>query len=250
MPRALIIDDEPPARATLRQLLAAHPQIAIVGEAGLLAEARARLAHPDYELVFLDVQLRGGTGFDLVPSVREGAKIIFVTGYDRHAVRAFDVNALDYLVKPLQPERLAEALQRLPDAPASSERPTAAVLAPTDTAYVKTGPGFTRFVPVASIVTITSAENYSEIHLAGGECILTRQTLSRWEEMLPPSHFMRVQRQTIVNVERVEAVAHQDRDLTLLQLAGRRDFLRARRADWPALRARLAVLRPGNLPPE
>ena len=250
MPKVLLIDDEPPARATLRQLLAAHPQFTIAGEAGLLGEARKLLTRADYDIVFLDVQLRGGTGFDLVPSVREGARIIFVTGSDQHAVRAFDVNALDYLVKPLQPERLAEALQRLPRPIEAARPPVPAVLSPTDTAYVKTGPGFTRFVPVASIVTISSAENYTEIQLAGGENVLTRQTLSRWEEMLPPTHFMRVQRQTIVNVERIEAVAHQDRDLTLLQLTGRREFLRARRSDWPGLRARLAVLRPGNLPPE
>lgn len=254
MPRALIIDDEPPARATLRQLLGAHPGVTVIGEAGLLDEARALLARTDYDLVFLDVQLRGGNGFDLVPAVREGARIVFVTGYDKHAVRAFDVNALDYLVKPLQPDRLAESLRRAatpPPAEAPAERqPAAPALAPGDTAYVKTGPGAMRFVPLPAIVTIMSADNYSEVVLASGDHFLTRQTLATWENLLPPSHFMRVHRGTIVNVARIEGIAHEDRDRTLLRLADRREPVVARREDWPRLRARLLALRPGNVPPE
>src|SRR5689334_4894881 len=90
--RALIIDDEPPARSVLRMLLAAHANVEVVGEAGTLRTARELLATLDYTLVFLDIQLRGGTGFDLVPQVRAGAAIIFVTAHDEHALRAFEVN--------------------------------------------------------------------------------------------------------------------------------------------------------------
>lgn len=262
MPKALLIDDEPPARATLRQLLAAHPEVTIVGEAGLLAEARQLLARDDYDLVFLDVQLRGGTGFDLVPLVREGARIIFVTGFDTHAVRAFEVNALDYLVKPLQPGRLTTSLQRLaasppsapvPPVPPSSPEsllPARPALGPGDTAYVKTGPGAMRFIALPAIVTIGSADNYSEVQLAQGERVLTRQTLASWETLLPASHFMRVQRTIIVNVARIEGIVHEDRDRTLLRLADRQDPVPSRREDWPRLRARLLALRPGNVPPE
>src|SRR2546423_10649622 len=113
MLRALLIDDEPPARADLRERLAAHPRVTIVDEAGTLARARALLACDDYDLVFLDIQLRGGSGFDLVPDVRPEARIVFVTAFNDHAVRAFDVNALDYLLKPVQPARLAASLARL-----------------------------------------------------------------------------------------------------------------------------------------
>lgn len=258
MPKALLIDDEPPALATLRTLLRAHPDVELVGEATQLDEARALLTHAMYDLVFLDVQLRGGTGFDLVPHVRSGARIIFVTAHDRHALRAFEVNALDYLVKPLQPARLAASLQRLAAAaPATADAtvpaaPTSApaVLAPSDTAYVKTGPGTMRFVALPAIVTITSADNYSEVQLANGERVLTRQTLTAWEALLPPSHFMRVQRTVIVNLARIEGIAHEGRDRTLLRLADRRDPVPSRREDWPHLRARLLALRPGNVPPE
>src|SRR5438128_2047857 len=104
MIRALLIDDEPHAREDLQRLLAAHPQVTIVGEAGSVASARKRLARADYDLVFLDVQLIGGTGFDLLPAA---AAVIFVTAHDRHAVRAFEVNALDFLLKPVRAERLA-----------------------------------------------------------------------------------------------------------------------------------------------
>src|SRR5512133_3102970 len=110
MNRALIIDDEVPARAALRGLLRAHPEVVLASEADTMAEAAERLRQGDYDLVFLDIQLRGGTGFDLVPFVREDAHIIFVTAFDQHAVRAFEVNALDYLMKPVRPQRLAEAI--------------------------------------------------------------------------------------------------------------------------------------------
>ncbi len=253
MPRVLLIDDEPPARATLRQLLSAHPEVVIVGEAGLIPQATTLLERSDYDLVFLDVQLRGGTGFDLAPLVREGARIIFVTGFDQHALRAFEINALDYILKPLQPERLAAALRRVTGAkPPAAETLTPALpaLAPGDTAYVKTGPGTMRFVSLPAIVTIFSADNYSEVHVANGERILTRQTLAAWEALLPVSHFMRVHRSLIVNIARIDGIAHEGRDRTLLRLVDRREPVAARREEWPRLRARLLALRPGNVPPE
>jgi len=114
MRRALLIHYEISARRDLRALLGAHPEVTIVGEAALIEEALALLRRDDYDLVFLDIQLIGGTGFDLVPDVRPAARIIFVTAFDQFALRAFEVNALDYLRKPLRVARLAEALRRLP----------------------------------------------------------------------------------------------------------------------------------------
>src|ERR1044071_5952808 len=113
MPRPLIIDDEAIARDALRVLLEVHPDVTIVGTASTLGQARALLARDDYEVVFLDIQLRGGSGFDLMPHVRAGADVIFVTAHDEHALRAFEVNAIDYLLKPVPPDRLARSLLRL-----------------------------------------------------------------------------------------------------------------------------------------
>ena len=166
--RALLIDDEPLARMELRRLLAAHAYVTIAGEAGTVADARTRLGRPDYDLVFLDIQLRGGSGFDLLDSVHPEAQVVFVTAYDRFALRAFEVNALDYLLKPVAAARLATTLQRLGDGrdqPVVEAAPVTAgganqKLTTEDRVFVKTGTA-TRFVPVASICAVRSAENYT-----------------------------------------------------------------------------------------
>jgi two-component system LytT family response regulator len=237
--RTLLIDDEAAARDDLRRLLAAHPGVTIAGEAGRLAEAQALLARDDYDLVLLDIQLRGGSGFDLVPHVRPGARIIFVTAHDQYALRAFEVNALDYLLKPVEPARLAEALRRAAAAP---PEPSTAALRADDVVQVKTGPGAARFVRVADIVLVTSQDNYSDVRLAGGEHFLVRQTLAAWEERLPASHFMRVHRQALVSLARIEGYAHVDEETTHLRLAGLAEPVRARRQHLPELQARLAQL--------
>lgn len=238
MPRAVIIDDEINARKDLRQLLAAHPEVVIVGEAARFEDARALLQKGDYDLAFLDVQLLGGSGFDLVPDVRPEARIIFVTAYDQFALRAFEVNALDYLQKPVRTARLAEALRRIA-APAPANT---IALRTDDVVQVKTGPGAARFVRVADISLINSQDNYSEVRLAAGEHFLVRQTLSLWEERLPGTHFLRVHRQSIVNLSRVEGFAHADEETMLLRLAGLTEPVRARRQHLPELQTRLAGL--------
>jgi len=243
MPRALLIDDEPPAREDLRRLLAAHPDIEIVGEAGSIAGARARLAQGDYDLVFLDVQLVGGNGFDVMGSVQPDARVIFVTAYDQHALRAFEVNALDYLLKPVRRDRLAEALRRAGAGAASSRSPfPPGPLRADDIVHVKTGRAAARFVRLADIVTLESEDNYSLILLADGSKLLVRETLSSWEARLPATHFMRVHRQFIVNLRRVEGFQHLDDRTTLLRIAGSAEPLRARREHWPEITARLNAL--------
>lgn len=237
--RTLLIDDEASARDDLRRLLAAHPEVTVTGEAGRLAEAQALLGRDDYDLVLLDIQLRGGSGFDLVPLVRPGARIIFVTAHDQYALRAFDVNALDYLLKPVEPARLTLALRRTAGAP---PEPSTTALRTDDVVQVKTGPGAARFVRVADVVLITSQDNYSDVRLAGGEHFLVRQTLASWEARLPASHFMRVHRQAVVSLGRIEGYAHVDEETTHLQIAGLPEPVRARRTHWSELRERLAGL--------
>lgn len=240
MPKALLIDDEPTARAVLRAMLADHADVTVVGEAETIKEAHQALVQADYDLVFLDVQLLGGNGFDLVPLVRPEARIVFVTAFDRFAVRAFEVNALDYLVKPIAVERLAGCLRRLqPAGEASRDTPRATL---NDVTYVKTGQGAGRFVRLAEILTIEGADNYTELNTLKGEHVLVRRTMAAWEEMLPPSHFMRVHRHTIVSLTHVNGFSHVDREITHLQVAGRSEALRARREHWPALRDRLVAL--------
>lgn len=237
--RTLLIDDEAAARDDLRRLLAVHPTVTIVGEAGRLTEAQPLLAKGDYDLVLLDIQLRGGSGFDLVPLVRPGARVIFVTAHDQYALRAFTVNALDYLLKPVEPARLAEALRRVAAAP---PEPSTAALRTDDVVQVKTGPGAARFVRVADILLVTSQDNYSEVRLANGEHFLVRQTLASWEERLPAAQFLRVHRQAIVSLPRVEGFTHADEETTLLRLTGLPEPVRARRQHLPEMQTRLANL--------
>ncbi len=241
MPKALIIDDEVAARKDLRALLAAHPDVTIAGEAASLDDARRLLRAGGYDLVFLDVQLLGGSGFDVVPDVHPAARIIFVTAYDQFALRAFEVNALDFLHKPVRTARLAETLRRAGTGGTTPPLPAAA-LRGDDIVQVKTGPGAARFVRVADILVITSQDNYSEVRLANGEHFLVRQTLASWEERLPAVQFLRVHRQSIVSLTRVEGFTHADEETTLLRLAGLPEPVRARRQHLPELQTRLANL--------
>ena len=244
MNRALIIDDEAPARAALRGLLRDHPKVTLAGEADTIAEARARLKVRDYDLVFLDIQLRGGTGFDLLPFVQPEARIIFVTAFDQHAVRAFEVNAIDYLIKPVRPQRLAEALRRVPSpAPDSHPSPSSLpALALGDLVHLKIGNGTTRFVALAEIAAIESDENYSTVHLGDRTRVLVRRTMKVWEDTLPASHFVRVHRGTIVNLARYRGADRESYEITLLRLEGLAEPARASFRYLPELRTRLGAL--------
>lgn len=216
MRRVLLIDDEAAARAELRWLLSPYDSHTVVGEAATFARARARLEEPDYDLVFLDVQLVGGNGFDLVPHVARGARIIFVTAFDKFAVRAFEVNALDYLLKPVSTERFAVALAK--STGESVPAPRAAFRA-DDSVFIQTDDG-KRFVPLAAISAVLSNENYSDVLLRSGERLLTRRTMKTWEDLLPPAQFLRVHRQAIVNVAAIESHRRDTRETFELSLAG------------------------------
>lgn len=258
MLRALLIDDETGARADLRQLLEPHAaDVATCGEAGTLDEIEAALAQPNYDVVFLDVQLRGATAFDLVPRIRPEARIVFVTAHDRYAVRAFDVNALDYLLKPLSPERLAETIARVVAAFARAQRVAADVsrpggepepdepppprLAPDDIVYLRTGTQG-RFVPLPQISLIDAEQNYSAACMTDGTRLLVRRTLKSWEDVLPPTHFMRVHRTAIVNLERITRYERDREERTLLFLQGVPTPIPATRKLWSDLQEKLTRL--------
>jgi two-component system LytT family response regulator len=245
---ALLIEDEIAARADLRAKLAAHPEVQIVGEAATVRQARERLAGADYDLVFLDVQLIGGDGFSLVPDVRPQARIIFTTAYDTFAVRAFEVNALDYLLKPIVATRLAKALRRWAEpAPEQNGRDSAApvggVLQLSDTVYLRDGLR-ARFVPVAQIAVIVAQDNYCHVQLADGSSVLMRKSLKAWEDTLPDDPFMRVHRTQIVNLTLVQRYERDRAEHTRLHVAGVAEPVAVSRDRWPELQQRLIRLRP------
>jgi len=243
MSRVIIIDDEPAARAALRGMLREHPEVSLVGEAETLTEAKALLAGHAYDLVLLDVQLIGGTGFDLLPFIRPEARTVFVTAFDQFAVRAFEVNALDYLVKPVRPERLADALRRIAPtgiAPHSVAEPLPK-FGPDDLVHLLVGNGSTRLVSLADIAVIESDSNYSAAHLADGTRLLVRRTMLSWENALPASHFVRVHRGTIINLARYRGSDRESFETTLLHLTGHALPVRASFRYLDELRLRLAA---------
>lgn len=245
---ALLIEDEATARADLRAKLAAHPDVTIAGEAATIGTARTLLGRADYDLVFLDIHLLGGNAFDLVPDVRPGARIVFVTAHDDHALRAFEVNALDYLLKPVVPARLAEALRRLATAPApvdetETDSPPGPALRLGDTVFLRSGLR-ARFAAVAQIGAISASDNYSEVHLADGARVFLRKSLKAWEDTLPNPPFMRVHRTQIVNLAHVTRYERDRDEHTLLFVAGLATPVPVSRERWGELRDRLRALRP------
>jgi len=235
MTRALLIDDEPLAREEMQRLLAAQPEIAIVGEVEDVPAARTRLAANDYDLVFLDIDLGGGNGFDLVPHVAPAARIIFVTAHNNFALRAFEANALDYLLKPVSAARLAESLKRLP--PAESDSPLPALVA-NDRVFLKNERG-ARFVPLAQLAAVISCDNYSEVFVADGSHFLVRRSLKTWESALPTDVFVRVHRQSLVNLAHLERIENPDGDTPALRLRGVKQPIACSHRLTPELRRRL-----------
>ncbi len=206
---ALVIDDEPLARAEMRRLLRAHPDIVIVGEAGDADQARAAIARAAPELLFLDVQMPEETGFDLLASLGEGVPpVIFTTAFDQHAVRAFEFGALDYLVKPVEPERLAVALDRVRHrAEAAPETPSGVPphqLRSDEKVFVRQEDRCW-FVPLESIRGFESADDSVRLWLADATPLLHR-SLAQLEERLPADLFFRANRSQIVNLRNVERV--------------------------------------------
>jgi two-component system LytT family response regulator len=202
--KAVIVDDERLARNKLRSLLAPHPQIQLVGEADGVDSAIETIERTIPDVVFLDIQMPGKSGFELVNRINLPLKIIFVTAFDEYAIRAFEVNALDYLLKPVNPERLAKAIGRLAAPPATPEN-SSRQLEYDDFLFLPFGDS-SRFLRVREIKCICAADVYSEIFTAGGEKALVLKPLNEWEVRLPEKHFARIHRSTIINIEFVERV--------------------------------------------
>lgn len=201
---ALLVDDERLARAELRSLLAVHPEIAVAGEAASLEEARRALAETEPDVVFLDIQMPGGTGFDVLESIPTGSRVVFVTAYSEFALRAFEANAVDYLLKPVHPARLAETVSRLLRRVPRGAAPRAP-LHPDDPLIVPDAKHY-RIVRVKEIVSIHGAKDNSEVRTTDGRTTLVSRSLKEWEETLPPRTFLRIHRSTIVNVDQVERI--------------------------------------------
>ncbi len=202
--KVLVVDDERLARKDLISLLQAHDNIVIAGEADDVPSAVKAVEKLNPDIIFLDIQIPGDSGFDLLDKTGVTIPIIFVTAYDEYAIRAFEVNALDYLLKPVNPERLAKALEKLE----LQEQETAAGtrrLEYTDRLFLLLGRNF-KFLKVNSLVLVAAAGDYSEVLTSDGNKGLTLKSMKEWETRLPPQHFIRIHRSTIVNMDFIDRV--------------------------------------------
>jgi two-component system LytT family response regulator len=192
---ALIVDDERLARLELIRLLAPHPEIEIVGEARNGAEAAAMIPKLAPDLLFLDIQMPGMTGFDVLEQLDDVPQVIFTTAYDEYAIKAFEVSALDYLLKPIAPPRLAAALAKVRP-PQERTR--------LEQVFVREGERCW-IVRLTDIFLLESEGNYTRVYFAG-ERPLIRRSLNALEEQLDPVVFFRAGRKEILNLKWIDKV--------------------------------------------
>jgi two-component system, LytTR family, response regulator len=231
---ALLVDDEPRANERMQKLLAAYPEIVVSGIAGNVAEARAFLETHSPDIVFLDVEMPGGSGFDLLKNVPDATQVVFVTAREKYAVQAFAAAALDYLVKPVDPERLADTVARLQkqavstrDRPTEDREPDSEDLDADEAAAAALGLGDVVSVPLAgktasNVVTVSdicwieSLRNYTRVALKPPVGVmLFRRRLSYWDKVLPMSAFARVGRSYIVQLAAVDQIEWSSRTETV-----------------------------------
>ena len=210
MIRVLIVDDEAPARALLREILSAEADVEILGEVATGLEAVKAAAELKPDVVFLDIEMPKLDGFEVLELLDPSIAVVFVTAYDNHAVRAFEVHAVDYVLKPYRPERLREALSRAQARVGA--RPDAAELARSARApgqyahrvVVKDGAQI-HVIPVERLDYAQAQDDYVALRTAG-KTLLKTQTLGRLEATLDPAVFIRVHRSFLVRLDRIRAL--------------------------------------------
>jgi DNA-binding LytR/AlgR family response regulator len=223
--RALLVDDEAPARSELRYLLSAHADVEVVGEAASASEALALARAVPYDVVFLDVQMPGLTGLEAAPLVRDRRRppaVVFVTAHPEYALDAFAVEAFDYLVKPVDPDRLARVIERLRERSESASPPVEKI-------PVVAG-GRTELLDYEAICFVQADGDYSRVHTHDRSYLCTA-SLGELEETLPDNRFARIHRSHLVNLAKVSAVrrAGPDRIRLVLDDAARTELDVARR---------------------
>ena len=207
--KTIIVDDERLARNELKKLLQNHPEIEVIDEATNVDEGIEKIELYNPELIFLDIQMPGKTGFDLLAEVEKSPRVIFTTAYDEYAIKAFEVNALDYLLKPIEPKRLTDAIQKLQD---ELQREKAGLggafnrgpLTENDQVFVKDGERCW-FVKLGEIRLFESVGNYAKVYFAGNKPLILK-SLNALEERLDDRMFFRANRKHIINLRWIEKI--------------------------------------------
>lgn len=221
--KAIIIDDERLARAELKKLLLDYPEVEVVDEAANAEEGLAKIETQQPDLIFLDIQMPGKTGFDMLSQLEKAPQVIFTTAYDEFALKAFEVNALDYLVKPIEPKRLADAVQKLNATEIRDNRTESistnnSLLTENDQVFVKDGERCW-FVKLNEIRLFESVGNYAKVFFGANKPLILK-SLNALEERLDEKTFFRANRKHIVNLRMIEKIEPYFNGGLLLELKG------------------------------
>lgn len=224
MIKAIIIDDERLARNELKKLLLDFPEIEVIAEAANAAEGVEKIDSLNPDLIFLDIQMPGKTGFDMLSELERAPNVIFTTAYDEYALKAFEVNALDYLLKPVEPKRLADALQKLQveeDKEPLSDHTISvnrSILNEHDQVFVKDGERCW-FVKLSDIRLFESVGNYAKVYFGANKPLILK-SLNALEERLDEKVFFRANRKHIVNLRLIEKIEPYFNGGLLLEMKG------------------------------
>ncbi len=207
--KAIIIDDERLARNELKKLLQNHSDIEVIEEAANVDEGIEKIELYNPELIFLDIQMPGKTGFDLLEQVEKAPKVIFTTAYDEYAIKAFEVNALDYLLKPIEPKRLSDALAKMQDELFKEKlglngQVNRGPLTENDQVFVKDGERCW-FVKLGEIRLFESVGNYAKVYFGSNKPLILK-SLNALEDRLDDKMFFRANRKHIINLRWIEKI--------------------------------------------
>ena len=224
--RAIIIDDERLARTELRKLLQEFPEVDVVDEASNAEEGVQKIESQNPDLIFLDIQMPGKTGFEMLQELDHVPSVIFTTAYDDYALKAFEVNALDYLLKPIEPKRLADAVEKVKKLHSGNGETTRHLssseplhlLGEQDQVFVKDGERCW-FVRLADVRLFESVGNYAKVFFGNNKPLILK-SLNALEERLDPKSFFRANRKHIVNLQAIEKVESYFNGGLLLELKG------------------------------
>ena len=242
--KILVVEDEPFVRADLCAMLEEHPSTAPPVEAESVQEAAEALRRTQFDAVFLDIQIRGGNGFDVLKATPKKTQIVFFTSYEEYAIKAFDLDAVDYLLKPVPQDRLFQAIERiqhkkkLEDLGRSSAPPPEledAVMVQSQERWFS--------VPIADIIAILSVGgNYTAVHAAGTvpHSLTVRKTFKEWQDDLPSPPFERIHRQSIVNLDYLSDLEKTENGTWEIRINGLETPLQISRRSLSKIKARLS----------
>lgn len=202
--KALIVEDSRLARLELKELLSIHQEIEVVGEAENAEVAERLIEELDPDLLFLDINMPGKNGFELLESLEAAPQVIFTTAYDEFAIKSFEFNALDYLLKPIKEDRLAKAIGKLQLRSPESKIPKGNYLSPEQQVFVKDGEKCW-LVKIEDIRLFEVCGNYSRVYFEQHKPLILR-SLNQLEERLDPEHFFRANRQEIINLKKISKI--------------------------------------------